>query len=130
VEQPSDAFVVDPSVPVIGIVPVDPLEPSSAAWIAWASIAALLLLLVVGYGWAGIGLEDPITAVAAAPAIGAAMLILVATALDALGVPLGTTAGPVAASVLAGGGGYVVRFVLERRAGTETTPEVQEQPAE
>ena len=85
---------------------------------------------MVGYGWARIGLGDAITAVAAAPAIGAAVLILVATALDALGVPLGTTAGALAASALAGGGGYLVRFVLERRAGTGSAPEVQEQPAE
>jgi hypothetical protein len=130
VDRPMDALVVDPSVPVIGVVPVDPLEPSSAAGIAWASIAGLLLLTVVGYGWARVGLGDAITAVAAAPAIGAAMLILVATTLDAFGVALGTTAGAVAASALAGGGGYLVRFVLERRAGTETAPEVQEQPAE
>ena len=77
VDRPTDALVVDPSVPVKDVFPVDPLEPSSAAGIAWASIAALLLLTVVGYGWARIGLADTITAAAAAPAIGAAMLILV-----------------------------------------------------
>jgi len=130
VDGPEDALVVDPSVPRKDVFSIDPLEPSSAAGIAWASIAALLLLTVVGYGWARIGLGDSITAVAAAPAIGAAMLILVATALDALGVALGTTTGAVAASALAGGGGYLVRFVLERGARTETAPEVQEQPAE
>ena len=54
---------------------------------------------------------------------------VVATALDALGVRLGTTAGAIAASALAGGG-YLLRFVLERRAGTGSAPEVQEQPAE
>ena len=130
VDGPEDALVVDPSVPRKDVFSIDPLEPSSAAGIAWASIAALLLLTVVGYGWARIGLGDSITAVAAAPAIGAAMLILVATALDALGVALGTTTGAVAASALAGSGGYLVRFVLERGARTETAPEVQEQPAE
>jgi hypothetical protein len=130
VDRPADALIVDPSVPRKDVFPIDPLEPSSAAGIAWASIAALLLLLVAGYGWARIGLGDAITAVAAAPAIGAAILILAATALDALGVALGTTAGAVAASALAGGGGYLGRFVLERRAGSGSTPEVQEQPAE
>jgi len=110
--------------------PIDPLEPASTARIAWASIAGLVLLTVVGFGWARAGLGDAITAVAAAPAIGAAMLILVATALDALGVSLGTTAAAVAASALAGGGGYLVRFVLERRAGSGSAPEVQEQPTE
>jgi hypothetical protein len=130
VDRPADALVVDPSVPRKDTFPIDPLEPASAAGIAWASIAGLLLLTVVGYGWARVGLGDAITAIAAAPAIGAAMLILVATALDALGVSLGTTAGAVGASALAGGGGYLVRFVLERRAGSASAPEVQEQPAE
>ena len=109
---------------------VDPLEPASAARIAWASIATLALLWVAGYGWARIGLADTITAAAAAPAIGAAMLILVSTALDALGVPLGRATGALAASALAGGGGYLIRFVLERRAGSGAAPQVEEQPAE
>jgi hypothetical protein len=129
VDRPSDAIQVgslvtgDPR-------GVDPLEPASAAHIAWAAIATLALLWVAGYGWARIGLADTITAAAAAPAIGAAMLILVATALDALGVPLGRATGALAASALAGGGGYLIRFLLERRAGSGATPQVEEQPAE
>ena len=130
VDQPTDALVVDPSRPVKDFYPVDPLEPSSAAGIAWASIVALALLAVAGYGWARIGLADAITAAAAAPAVGAAMLILVGTALDALGVALGTAAGALAASAIAGGGGYLIRFVLERRAGSGAAPQIQEQPAE
>jgi hypothetical protein len=130
VDQPTDALVVDPSRPVKDFYPVDPLEPSSAAGIAWASIVALALLTVAGYGWARIGLADAITAAAAAPAVGAAMLILVGTALDALGVSLGTTVGALAASAIAGGGGYLIRFVLERRAGSGAAPQIQEQPAE
>ena len=130
VDRPTDTLVVDPSVQVKDIFPVDPLEPSSAAGITWASIAALLLLTVVGYGWARIGLADTVTAAAAAPAIGAAMLILVGTALDALGVALGTTVGALAVSAIAGGGGYLIRFVLERRAGSGAAPQIQEQPAE
>ena len=130
VDQPTDALVVDPSRPVKDFYPVDPLEPSSAAGIAWASIVALALLAVAGYGWARIGLADAITAAAAAPAVGAAMLILVGTALDALGVALGTTVGALAASAIAGGGGYLIRFVLERRAGSGAAPQIQEQPAE
>jgi hypothetical protein len=110
--------------------PVDPLEPSSAAGIAWASIVALALLTVAGYGWARIGLADAITAAAAAPAVGAPMLILVATALDAFGVALGTKVGALAASAFAGGGGYLIWFVLERRAGSGSAPQIQEQPAE
>ena len=130
VDRPAGALVVDPSRPVKDSYPVDPLEPSSAAGVAWASVATLALLWVAGYGWARIGLAEATTAAAAAPAIGAAMLILVAVVLDALGVPLGTTAGAVAVSALAGGGGYLVRFVLERRAGSGSAPQVQEQPAE
>jgi hypothetical protein len=130
VDQPTDALVVDPSRPVKDVYPVDPLEPSSAAGIAWASIVALALLTVAGYGWARIGLADPITAAAAAPAVGAAMLILVGTALDAIGVALGTTVGALAASAIGGGGGYLIRFVLERRAGSGAAPQIQEQPAE
>jgi hypothetical protein len=130
VDQPTDALVVDPSRPVKDVYPVDPLEPSSAAGIAWASIVALALLTVVGYGWARIGLADAITAAAAAPAIGAAMLILVGTALDAIGVALGTTVGALAVSAIAGGGGYLSRVVLERRAGSGAAPQIQEQPAE
>jgi hypothetical protein len=130
VDQPTDALVVDPSRPVKDLSPVDPLEPSSAAGIAWASIVVLALLTAAGYGWARIGLADAITAAAAAPAVGAAMLILVGTALDAIGVALGTTVGALAASAIAGGGGYLIRFVLERRAGSGAAPQIQEQPAE
>jgi hypothetical protein len=130
VDQPTDALVVDPSRPAKDFYPVDPLEPSSAAGIAWASIVALALLTVAGYGWARIGLADAIRAAAAAPAVGAAMLILVGIALDALGVALGTTVGALAVSAIAGGGGYLIRFVLERLAGSGATPQIQEQPAE
>jgi hypothetical protein len=131
VDRPSDALVFHPSDATKTVFPlVDPLEPASAAGIAWAAIATLALLWAAGYGWARIGLADTITAAAAAPAIGAAMLILVATALDALGVPLGKATGALAASALAGGGGYLIRFVLERRVGSGATPQVEEQPAE
>ena len=130
VDRPTDALVVDPSRPVEDFHPVDPLEPSSPAGIAWASIVALAFLTVAGYGWARIGLANAITAAAAAPAVGAAMLILVGTALDALGVALGRATGALAVSALAGGGGYLVRFVLERRAGSGSAPQVQEQPTE
>jgi len=130
VDRPTDAILIGSAlVTGDGSRLVDPLEPASAARIAWAAVATLALLWVAGFGWARIGLADTITAAAAAPAIGAAMLILVATALDALGVPLGRAAGALAASALAGGGGYLIRFVLERRAGSGAAPQVQEQPA-
>jgi hypothetical protein len=116
-------------IPDPALVPVDPLTPSSAAGIVWASIATLALLGIAGYGWARMGLEDAITAAASAPAVGAAVLILVATSLDAIGVRLGTVAA-VVASALAGCGGFLGWFVLERRARTRSAPQIEEQPAE
>jgi hypothetical protein len=128
VDSPEDAIVVDP--PVKDSYPVDPLEPASAAEIVWASIATFALVSVVGFGWARIGLGDPLRAVSISPAVGAAAIILFAVALDALGISLGSAGGAVAASVLAGGGGYVLGFVLQRRARTHPAPQVEEQPAE
>jgi len=130
VDRPQGALVLDPSASTKDAFPVEPLEPSSAAGIAWASIATLALLWFAGYGWSRMGFEEGITAVAAAPAIGAAMLILVATALDAIGVRLGSAVAALAVSALAGGGGYFGWFVLERRARPDAAPQIEEQPAE
>jgi hypothetical protein len=128
VDSPEGAIVVDP--PVKDFYPVDPLEPASAWEVVWGSIATLALLSVVGFGWARIGLGDPVRAAAISPAVGAAALILVAVGLDALGISLGSTGGAVAASALAGGGGYLVGLVLQRRARTRPAPQVEQQPAE
>ena len=102
VDRPTGAIQIGPALVTGGVHADDPLDPASAAG-AWAAIATFALLWVADYGWARIGLADTITAAAAAPAIGAAMLILVATALDALGVPLGRATRALAASALAGG---------------------------
>jgi hypothetical protein len=127
---PEGATIVDPGLLSVAEAPDPLLEPASAIGIAWASLAALLLLGVVGLGWARLGLADTETAAAASPAVGAAATILVAVILDLLGVRIGTTGGALAVSALAGGGGYLVRFVLERRAGAGPPPQVQEQPAQ
>jgi hypothetical protein len=127
-DAPRGAIVIDP--PVIDFRPVDPVEPASAWDVAWASLATLALLSLVGFGWARMGLEDPVRAAAVSPAVGAAALILIAVGLDALGISLGSTGGAVAASALAGGGGYLVGFVLQRRARTHPAPHVEQQPAE
>jgi hypothetical protein len=124
VGEPNLAFDVTP-----GPEPVDPLEPAGSGSIAWASVVALLLFAVVGFGWARLGLVDPLTAAAASPAIGTAALIFVAIVLDGLGVRVGSTPGALAVSALAGGSGYLIRFVLQRRARARPTPQVQEQPA-
>jgi hypothetical protein len=128
VDSPEGAIVVDP--PVIDFRAVDPLDEASALEIVWASIATLALLSVVGFGWARIGLADPVRAAAISPGVGAAALILVAVGLDAVGISLGSTGGAVAASALAGGGGYLVGFVLQRRARTHPAPQVEQQPPE
>jgi hypothetical protein len=127
-DAPRGAIVIDP--PVIDFRPVDPVEPASAWDVAWASLATLALLSLVGFGWARMGLEDPVRAAAVSPAVGAAALILIAVGLDALGISIGSTGGALAASVLAGGGGYLVGFVLQRRARTHPAPQVEQQPAE
>ena len=85
----------------------DPLRPSSAIGIAFASIAVLALLWVAGYGWSRASLEDPVSAVAAAPAFGVAILILAAIALERGGVPLTGSWSPTIVSTIGGGGGYV-----------------------
>ena len=47
-----------------------------------------------------------------------------------LGISLGRTAGAVAASLFAGGGGYLTGLVLQRRSRTDPTPQVEQEPAE
>ena len=128
IDSPDGAILVDP--PVKDFYPVDPLEEASAIGIVWASIATLALLSLAGFGWARVGLDDPVRAAAVSPAVGAAALIVVAIGLDALGLSLGSTLGAVTASALGGGGGYVVWLVLQRRARTQPAPQVEQQPAE
>ena len=114
------------------IAPWSPLAPSSPATIALASLAVLALLVVVGYGWARAGLTTATATppswvtVATAPAFGAAALTLAAIALERAGLPFSGAIGPSLASLLAGGGGYVVAFIAERRSPTRATPEVGE----
>jgi hypothetical protein len=109
---------------------IDPLEPASAWDVVWGSLATLALLSVVGFGWAQMGLGDRVRAAAISPAVGAAALIPVAVGLDALGISLGSTGGAVATSVLAGGSGYLIGLVLQRRARTHAAPQVDQQPTE
>jgi hypothetical protein len=127
-DSPSGAIVVDP--PVKDFYPVDPLEEASGVGILWASIATLALLSVAGFGWARVGLVDPVRAAAVSPAVGAGVIIVVAIALDAFGASLGWTGGALAASALGGGGGYLVWLVLQRRTRMHPSPQVEQQPAE
>jgi hypothetical protein len=95
----------------------DPLTPSSPAGIALAAVGIGALAWVAGFGWSRWTFRDGPTAIALAPAFGIATLILVAIALERLGLPLSGSVGPTVVVAVAGGGGYVVRKVGERRAG-------------
>jgi hypothetical protein len=127
-DAPDDAIVVvSPAIlvrpPAIG---GQPLEPASPGAIAISSLLALALVTIVGYGWARVAAIDPRTAAALAPATGAGALVLAGIAIERLGVPIDAAGGAWAVSALAGGGGYVVWRVLERRAAARPAPQVQE----
>ncbi len=95
----------------------DPLRPSSPAGIAAATVASLLLLGAVGYGWGRAASLDRRSALALAPAVGAAAVLLAAVLVERLGAPLdGGPLGGWLASALGGGGGYLAWLLPERRA--------------
>jgi hypothetical protein len=104
--------------------PVDPLEDSSPVGIVVASVAVLALLWIAGYGWARTTM-DRMSAVALAPAFGAAALALVAVVAERAGLPLDGWAGPTAVSVLAGGGGYLCRLRLGAQGEVAPVPPAQ-----
>jgi len=121
-------FLLEPSLPAGAPVatppPAPPLRPSSPGAIALASAAALALLAAIGWPWARIGVRpeagrSPWLALAAAPAVGGALLTLAAVAAERLGVPLSGTAGPAAISAAVGLGGEALRRVVEGRAVPE-----------
>ena len=108
--------------------PVDPLEPSSPGEILLAAFAVVALLFVAGSGWTGAFARDAVARMALAPMCGMAALILAGIAMERVGVPLTGSLGPTLVSALGGGGGYLVRFLLERRAGPKPSNEVQDEP--
>ncbi len=99
----------------------DTLLPSNPAGIVLATVAIFALLSVVGFGWSRAVSDDPLIAFALAPAVGAAALILTAIVAERLGVPLTGAIGPAIVSAVAGGGGYVARFLLQGRAASQST---------
>ncbi len=109
---------------------IDPLRASSGGGIALATIAVLALLGAAGYGWAGAFASDRIVRLALAPLCGAAALMLLAIALERTGLPLTGSVGPSAISLLAGGGGYLALFLLERGTRSNAPQEVHGQPDE
>jgi hypothetical protein len=108
--------------------PVDPLEPSSPEEMLLAAFAVLALLFVAGSGWAGAFARGVVARLALAPLCGMAALVLAGITLERLGIPLTGWVGPTVVSAVGGGGGYLVRFLLERRAGPKPSNEVQDEP--
>jgi hypothetical protein len=128
---PHEATVIDPrGGALIEGDPVQPLEPASRAATAASAALTLAFLWIVGYGWARTAFSDALSAAATAIAIGAAGVTLSAIALERLGVPLDAPAGAWTVSVLAGGSGYLVWRVLERRVIANSGPQVDEKPRE
>jgi hypothetical protein len=95
------------------------LAPSSSAAIALTTIIVLVMLWVVGAGWARWAFADAVAAAATAPAFGVAATTIVALALERLGAPLASRWSAVAASVIAGLGGYVL-LLLQRTPADDT----------
>jgi hypothetical protein len=128
IDRPNGARVVG-SAPARSSDPsFEPLEPWSGGVIALSSLLVLAFVSVVGYGWARISTDDAVRAAAIAPAGGAAALVLVAVALDRTGVRIGDAAGAWGVSALAGGSGYLVWGILERRSRSRPTPQVEKEP--
>jgi hypothetical protein len=89
--------------------------PSSGLGISASAIAILLLLLVLGFGYARAVFEDVATALATAPAFGAAAITVAAVALDRLGLRLHDLPVALVASALAGLAGLAVFLVKGQR---------------
>ena len=89
--------------------------PSAPGEIATATLAILALLTVLGLGYALVSSDDLVTAIATAPAFGAAAITITAVALDRLGLRLADLPVAFAASVLAGLGGVALLVVKRKR---------------
>ena len=129
---PREATVVDPATLAtdVGNDAVEPLEPSSRATTAASAALTLAFLWIAGYGWTRAVFTDKVSAAAAAVAVGAAVVMLTAIVVERLGVPLDAPLGAWVASAVAGGGGYLMWLVLERRAVPNAPPQVDEEPHE
>jgi hypothetical protein len=125
IDRPEDATVIDPAEGVLAPSPSDPLEPFSSGAIALSSVLVLAFLAVVGYGWSSVATDAPVRAAAIAPAAGAAALVLVAVALDRLGLRIGDASGAWLVSAIAGGGGYLTWVILQRRSRMRSAPQVE-----
>jgi hypothetical protein len=114
-----DGIWVSEDVDLVGF-PTD--EPRRLSWrpsnppaITFATVSILALLAVLGIGSALVVFDDLTTAIATAPAFGAAALTLTAVALDRLGLRLAGVPVALAASALAGLGGFALLLVMKRQ---------------
>jgi len=121
-------IVLGPTQPVPAGPEVDPIRPTSSWRLVVAGLLSFLLLAALGLGWALAVVPRRRAALALAPALGAAALILVGVALERVGVPLGG-AGPPAVSAVVGAGGYALAFRRARRDRREREP-LPDAPAE
>jgi hypothetical protein len=94
-----------------------------------SSLTVLALLATVGYGWARAVVRDAIDAAALSPAFGIAALVLLATAVDRVGLRLGTSWVGLAVSAVAGAGGYLVWLIGEREPVADPAPAAPQEPA-
>lgn len=90
-------------------------RPSNPGAITFATMSILALLAVLGLGYALASFDDTVTAIATAPAFGAAALTLAAVTLDRLGLRLEGLGVAFAASALAGIGGVALLLVMKRK---------------
>jgi hypothetical protein len=93
---------------------VDPVRPTSSWLLVGAGLLSFLLLAAVGLGWALAVVPRRRAALALAPSLGAAALIVAGIALERVGVPL-SGAGPPAISAVVGAAGYALAFRRARR---------------
>jgi hypothetical protein len=111
-----------PEISVASGVDVLGFGPSSGVAISLATVGIVGVLTLLGLGYASSVFRDAVTAVATAPAFGAAAVTLVAVVVDATGLRLAGIAVALAASALAGLGGFALLLFSERRARREPAP--------
>ena len=125
VDDPEGAIVIEGSTSVSDD-SVEPLHASSPRAIVLSGAVALLVFAAAGFGWARAVLRDGATAAAAAPAAGAAALVLGAVGLERLNLLLADPAGAWVVLTIAGGGGYVMWGVLELKARSHSSAKVDQ----
>jgi hypothetical protein len=87
----------------------DELTPSSPVQIAVSSIAILVLLAFAGLGWSLWAFGSTLEGVAAAPALGVAMLAAIGLACERAGIPVTGSIGPTSIFLLTAAAGFVLR---------------------